>query len=138
MNADFKNQDIKEGAFVLIDTGNVEDEDNAKLYVKGKEAFSFITDLSGAKGIKGEQGAKGETGAKGEKGDKGDTGAKGDEGKSAYDLYVDGLKEGETKLTEEQWLKSLKGEKGDNGDEVRFGESIETAITGRLFFKITK
>src|SRR5699024_8840224 len=35
MNDDFSNGEVPEGSFVMIDTGNVEDEDNAKLYVKG-------------------------------------------------------------------------------------------------------
>ena len=36
MNDGFATDGIKEGQFVLIDTGNVEDEDNAKLYVNFK------------------------------------------------------------------------------------------------------
>ena len=50
MNADASNVD--EGDFVLI-ASNVEDEDNAKLYVKGANGFVFQTDLSGATGING-------------------------------------------------------------------------------------
>lgn len=50
MNADKAN--VAEGKFVLI-ASNVEDEDNAKLYVKGAENFTFLTDLSGAQGIQG-------------------------------------------------------------------------------------
>ena len=56
MNDDFSNGEVPEGSFVMIDTGNVEDEDNAKLYVKGAESFTFITDLSGATGLKGDPG----------------------------------------------------------------------------------
>lgn len=59
--------DVPEGKFVVI-TSDVDDEDNAKLYVKGENGFTYITDLSGAKGIKGDvgpQGPKGDTGAKG-------------------------------------------------------------------------
>lgn len=63
MNADKTN--VAEGKFVLI-TSNVEDEDNAKLYVKGASDFTFLTDLSGAQGIKGE---KGDNGADGKDGD---------------------------------------------------------------------
>ena len=80
MNAGYSTDGVSEGGFVVIDTGNVEDEDNAKLYVKGASAYTYLTDLSGAQGMKGE---KGDTGAKGEKGDKGDTGeagAKGEKG----------------------------------------------------------
>ena len=55
MDADFASSSVKEGQFVVI-ASNVEDEDNAKLFIKGSESFNFITDLSGAQGIKGEKG----------------------------------------------------------------------------------
>lgn len=44
------------GGFVVIDTGNVEDEENARLYVKGSAGYAYITDLSGAMGIQGPPG----------------------------------------------------------------------------------
>lgn len=54
MNDDKAN--VPEGKFVLIaSTG--EDADNAKLYVKGVSDFSFLTDMSGAQGVKGDTGA---------------------------------------------------------------------------------
>lgn len=83
MNAGYASDGVKQGQFVLIDTGNVEDEDNAKLYVKGAAAYSYITDLSGAKGMTGPQGPKGATGSQGPQGmqgPKGDTGATGPKG----------------------------------------------------------
>lgn len=83
MNAGYASDGIKQGQFVMIDTGNVEDEDNAKLYVKGATAYSYITDLSGAKGMTGPQGPKGATGATGPtgpQGPKGDTGVAGPQG----------------------------------------------------------
>lgn len=43
--------------FAIIETGNVNDEDNAKLYCKGQERYEYLTDLSGAQGFKGETGA---------------------------------------------------------------------------------
>lgn len=55
MNADAPN--VPEGEFVLI-ASSVEDEDNAKLYVKNSTGFVYLTDLSGATGIKGEKGDK--------------------------------------------------------------------------------
>ena len=55
MNNNFSSSDVKEGQFVLI-ASSVEEEDNAKLYVKGKSSFVFMADLSGAQGVKGEQG----------------------------------------------------------------------------------
>lgn len=71
MNEGFATDTVKEGQFVMIDTGNVDDEDNAKLYVKGKTAYSYITDLSGATGVQGPQGVQGEQGIQGERGDVG-------------------------------------------------------------------
>ena len=96
MNAGYATDGVKVGQFVLIDTGNVEDEDNAKLYLKGSSAYTYIGDLSGATGMTGPQGPKGDTGATGEqgprgeqgiqglKGDKGDTGATGQRGSAWY------------------------------------------------------
>ena len=86
MNAGFATDGVKEGGFVVINTDNVEDEDNAKLYVKGKAAYTFLTDLSGAQGMKGPQGERGPQGnpgaqgAVGPQGPKGDTGANGAQG----------------------------------------------------------
>jgi hypothetical protein len=77
MNSGFSSDGVKEGQFVMIDTGNVNDADNAKLYVKGRTAYTYITDLSGATGMTGPQGQKGDTGAKGATGDKGATGTRG-------------------------------------------------------------
>lgn len=59
MNADYSGSDVAIGEFVLIDTGNVEDPDNSKLYVKGNTQYDFVTDLSGAQGIQGPQGNPG-------------------------------------------------------------------------------
>lgn len=71
MNNGFSIDDVPNGGFVMIDTGDVEDEDNAKLYVKGNDSYTYITDLSGAKGIKGEKGDTGEKGADGVNGNDG-------------------------------------------------------------------
>ena len=51
--------DVTEGKFVIITTNSVDDADNAKLYVRGADSFTLVTDLSGAQGIKGETGANG-------------------------------------------------------------------------------
>lgn len=74
MNSGFATDEVLQGSFVVIDTGNVEDEDNAKLYIKGESSYDFITDLSGAQGIKGE---------KGDTGEKGNDGANGKDGVAA-------------------------------------------------------
>lgn len=53
MEADKSNPDITEGDFVLVNTGDVEDPDNAKLYVKADGDFEFLVDMSGAIGFTG-------------------------------------------------------------------------------------
>ena len=55
MDADFDSDAVKEGQFVMI-SSTIEEEDNAKLYVKGTSMFTFVTDLSGAQGIQGSDG----------------------------------------------------------------------------------
>lgn len=59
MEADYNNPGIEEGDFVLIDTDDISDPDNAKIYVKGPTGWQFVTDLSGAQGIQGPQGDPG-------------------------------------------------------------------------------
>ena len=56
MNSDFDNPDVEEGDFVVIETGDLEDPDNSKLYLKTETEFKFITDLSGAQGFTGPRG----------------------------------------------------------------------------------
>ena len=53
MNADFNNMEY--GDYVMI-ASTVEIEDNAKLYTRGETQWIFITDFSGATGIRGETG----------------------------------------------------------------------------------
>ena len=79
MNAGYATDSVKIGQFVVIDTGNVDDEDNAKLYIKGNKAYIFLTDLSGTRGL---QGPKGETGLQGIQGPKGNDGAQGPKGEA--------------------------------------------------------
>lgn len=71
METGYATDEVDVGAFVVIDTGSVEDPDNGRLYLKGDTAYQFIVDLSGIQGLTGPQGPKGD---KGEKGDKGDAG----------------------------------------------------------------
>lgn len=105
MQDDYNNPEVKAGQFVMIDTGNVENEEDSRLYLKGDTEWKFISDLSGAQGIQGLsayqvavqhgfegtedewlislKGEKGETGPKGDKGDPGQKGEKGDPGSDA-------------------------------------------------------
>ena len=107
MEDDYNNPEVKAGQFVMIDTGNVENEEDSRLYLKGNTEWKFISDLSGAQGIQGlsayqvavQHGfegtedewlisLKGEKGETGPKGDKGDTGEKGDKGDPGSDASV--------------------------------------------------
>ena len=105
MQDDYNNPEVKKGQFVMIDTGDVENEEDSRLYLKGDAEWKFISDLSGAQGIQGLsayqvavqhgfkgtedewlvslKGEKGETGPKGDKGDPGEKGEKGDPGSDA-------------------------------------------------------
>ena len=107
MNSGYAADGVPQGGFVVINTGNVEDEDNAKLFYKGTAKYEYLTDLSGAQGMTGPKGEAGATGKQGPVGPQGETGAKGD-----------------------------KGEKGEPGDNVRVGTEYDTAKQTKLFFKI--
>lgn len=94
MESEFLTDSVLEGDFVVVTTDTVEDEDNAKLFVKGKTKYEFITDLSGARGIQGPQGIQGiqgiqgpqgEQGPKGDEGDTGETGPAGKDGTNGTD-----------------------------------------------------
>ena len=74
MNAGYATDGVPIGGFVVITTGDVDDEDNAKVYCKGDTAYEYITDMSGAQGIQGPQGEQGPQGPVGPQGPKGDTG----------------------------------------------------------------
>ena len=102
MQDDYNNPEVKAGQFVMIDTGNVENEEDSRLYLKGDTEWKFISDLSGAQGIQGLsayqvavqhgfegtedewlislKGEKGETGPKGEQGEQGIQGIQGPQG----------------------------------------------------------
>ena len=77
MYADKDNVEI--GDFVIIST-NVEDPDNAKLYIRNDSelGFGFITDMSGATGVKGDKGDQGIQGPQGEQGPQGPQGVPGE------------------------------------------------------------
>ena len=53
MEADWGTADVKLGEYVLINTNNVEDPDDAKVYLKTQEGWKFIVDLSGMQGVQG-------------------------------------------------------------------------------------
>ena len=117
MNAGYSTDGVPVGGFVVIDTGNVNNADNAKLYVKGNSSYTFLTDLSGAQGIQGPQGA---TGIQGPKGDS-VVGATGPQG-------IQGIK-GATGSTGPQGIQGATGATGPKGDSIT-GPQGPTGATG--------
>lgn len=96
MEDDYNNPEVKTGQFVMIDTGDVENEEDSRLYLKGDTEWKFISDLSDAQGIQGlsayqvavQHGFEGTEAEwlislKGPKGDPGEKGEKGDPGSDA-------------------------------------------------------
>ena len=78
MHLAYSSDNVPQGGFVVIETGDVNNEDNAKLFVKGLTQYEYITDLSGADGLVGPVGPVGPTGQTGVA------------GKTAYQYAVDG------------------------------------------------
>lgn len=138
MEDDYNNPEVKTGQFVMIDTGNVENEEDSRLYLKGDTEWKFISDLSGAQGIQGLsayqvavqhgfegteaewlislKGEKGETGPKGDKGDTGEKGATGERGPQG--------------LQGERGLQGVQGEKGEQGIQGPVGPKGEQGEPG--------
>lgn len=138
MQDDYNNPEVKAGQFVMIDTGNVENEEDSRLYLKGNTEWKFISDLSGAQGIQGLsayqvavqhgfegtedewlislKGEKGETGPKGDKGDTGEKGATGERGPQG--------------LQGEKGLQGIQGEKGEPGIQGPVGPKGEQGEQG--------
>lgn len=138
MQDDYNNPEVKKGQFVMIDTGDVENEEDSRLYLKGDTEWKFISDLSGAQGIQGLsayqvavqhgfegtedewlislKGDKGETGPKGDKGDTGEKGATGERGPQG--------------LQGEKGLQGIQGEKGEPGIQGPVGPKGEQGEQG--------
>jgi hypothetical protein len=138
MEDDYNNPEVKIGQFVMIDTGDVENEEDSRLYLKGDTEWKFISDLSGAQGIQGlsayqvavQHGfegteaewlisLKGEKGETGPKGDKGNTGEKGDTGER-----------GPQGLQGERGLQGIQGEQGEQGIQGPVGPKGEKGDQG--------
>lgn len=131
MQAGFSTDGLPNGSFVIIDTGNVEDPDNASLWCKGDSAYVYIADLSGMAGIRGPEGPQGPEGPTGPKGDS-FTGAfaniEGGNGTPRVDVTVEG--DGQSKSLRFSFH-DLQGPKGDTGkDGVSPTARVEQTPTG--------
>lgn len=111
MEDDYNNPEVTTGQFVMIDTGDVENEEDSRLYLKGDTEWKFISDLSGAQGIQGLSAYQvavqhGFEGTEAEwlislKGEKGETGPKGDKGDTGSGLNLKGELDSESQLPQE-------------------------------------
>lgn len=101
LEADVTPAGIANGEFAIIDTGDVNNVDNAKVYLFDGTSYTYITDLSGTAGLKGDKGDTGDTGPAGPQGlpgvegpvgPAGAQGVQGIDGVSSYDigLYYNG------------------------------------------------
>ena len=162
MQDDYNNPEVKAGQFVMIDTGNVENEEDSRLYLKGNTEWKFISDLSGAQGIQGLsayqvavqhgfegtedewlislKGEKGETGPKGDKGDTGEKGATGERGPQGLQgerglQGIQGIQgpQGEPGIQGPKGDPGEKGEKGDPGSDASVTkQNVEAVLTGDI------
>ena len=133
MNEDFSGTDTSEGDFVMI-VSNVEDEDNAKLYVKGADSFTFISDLSGSQGMKGDKGDTGDTGATGATGPAGTNGEDGVGIASISKTSTSGLIDTYTITYTDDSTSTFSltnGEKGDKGDKGDTGDTGPAGADGK-------
>jgi hypothetical protein len=84
LTADTSPTGIVAGEFAIIETGNVDDADNSRLYLWSGTAYTYVNDLSGAAGITGPAGTTGFTGSAGSSGTTGFTGSAGADGVIGY------------------------------------------------------
>lgn len=68
LTADTSPTGIVAGQFAVIETGNVNDAENSRLYLWNGSAYSYVSDLSGAAGFTGPAGTTGFTGSAGTNG----------------------------------------------------------------------
>ncbi len=80
LTADTSPTAIVAGQFALINTTNVEDAENSRLYIWTGSAYTFVDDLSGSAGIQGITGSQGVQGIQGIQGIQGTQGTQGIQG----------------------------------------------------------
>lgn len=116
--ADMTSDGLSDGDAVVI-ASNVDDPDNADLYIWNGNEFKFIADLSGAQGVQGPQGPQGIQGPKGDTGAPGATGEQGPKGDPGSQ-GIQGI----------QGPAGPKGDKGDTGPQGPAGANGQTPTRG--------
>ena len=139
MNAGYATDGVKVGGFVII-SSDISDPHNAELYVKGANAYTLVTDMSGAQGVKGDQGptgaqgpagATGPQGIQGIQGTMGKTGATGPQGPKGATGETGPIgPKGATGPTGPQGVKGDQGERGPQGIQGVKGDKGERGDSG--------
>jgi len=80
LTADTAPTGIVAGQFALINTSDVQNSENSRLYIWTGSAYTFVDDLSGSAGIQGITGSQGVQGIQGTLGAQGITGSQGAQG----------------------------------------------------------
>ena len=88
LTADTSPTGITAGQFAIIETGNVENPENSRLYLWNGTVYSYISDLSGNIGLTGPQGTIGYTGSAGSLGYTGSQGIAGYVGSQGIVSYT--------------------------------------------------
>jgi collagen type VII alpha len=88
LTADTSPTGITAGQFAIIETGDVEDPENSRLYLWNGTVYSYISDLSGNIGLTGPQGTIGYTGSAGSLGYTGSQGIAGYVGSQGIVSYT--------------------------------------------------
>ena len=133
MNNGYATDEVKIGQFVVIETGDVNDEDNAKLFIKGNYSYEFLTDLSGAQGMRGPAGIQGEQGIQGERGETGIgiSSIVKSHTQGLVDTYTINYTDGSnTNFTVTNGINGKDGEKGANGTSVTVSSVSESSADG--------
>lgn len=99
---------------------------------RGLQGLQGFQGVAGPEGPQGPQGPQGPTGPQGPRGIPGIAGTNGKDGKSAYELYVERATiNGDTILTEDEWLNSLGGTTIYEGSNIRLTDTeIRIQIKG--------
>jgi len=125
LTADTSPTGIVAGQFAIIDTGDVENSEDSRLYLWNGTTYTYVTDLSGAQGIKGETGYTGSYGDTGYVGSRGDTGYTGSYGDTGYTGSY-----GDTGYTGSYGDTGYTGSYGDTGYTGSYGDTGYTGSYG--------
>ena len=115
LTADTSPTNIVAGQFALINTSDVQNSENSRLYIWDGAAYIFVDDLSGTAGIQGITGAQGTQGIQGIQGVQGITGSQGTIG---------------TSVTGAQGIQGITGAAGAQGTQGAQGIQGLQGITG--------